>query len=382
MLGNFINSVKYIIANNSICRFWFLQICFWTFTCIVAFFTLILWYGEANLANLGHVFMQAIVGIMCSLFIYFVFNLLENLKIISKIITGLILVLSVAFLWTVIHMKIFILLTGFKDVWDEFGGWYFSGIFIFLCWTGIFQWMHYYNLLMIEHKIMLDAEAASREEHIKRLQAQREARDYKLKMLRYQLNPHFLYNSLNAINSLVEMEQSKKAQKMVEQLSDFLRYSIDNDPDLKIHLTKEIEALNLYLAIEKTRFGNRLNVKFNINSDIETALIPSLLLQPIIENSMKYAIAMSEDGGTIEISADVNLNGNFLHLSVKDTGNNTLGKSELEKNSNNEKNRVGLGLTNINQRLYAFYFQNYSLNSESNEMGGLTTNILIPLEFE
>jgi sensor histidine kinase YesM len=279
-------------------------------------------------------------------------------------------------------MKIFILLTGFKDVWDEFGGWYFSGIFIFLCWTGIFQWMHYYNLLMIEHKIMLDAEAASREEHIKRLQAQREARDYKLKMLRYQLNPHFLYNSLNAINSLVEMEQSKKAQKMVEQLSDFLRYSIDNDPDLKIHLTKEIEALNLYLAIEKTRFGNRLNVKFNINSDIETALIPSLLLQPIIENSMKYAIAMSEDGGTIEISADVNLNGNFLHLSVKDTGNNTLGKSELEKNSNNEKNRVGLGLTNINQRLYAFYFQNYSLNSESNEMGGLTTNILIPLEFE
>lgn len=378
-LENFITQCQDFILKNSSKRLWVLQLFFWTFTCIVAFFTLILWYGDANLANLSHVFMQAIIGIVCTLFIYLFFNLIENMNIIFKIILGVILVLGIAFLWTVIHMKIFILFTGFEDVWDEFGGWYFSGIFIFLCWTGIFQWLHYYDLLIVEHKILLDAESASREEHIKRLQAQREARDYKLKMLRYQLNPHFLYNSLNAINSLVELSQSNQAQKMVVQLSDFLRYSIDNDPDLKVQLSKEIEALNLYLEIEKIRFGDRLQVVFNIDNSVTSYLVPNLLLQPIIENSMKHAIAKSEGGGIIEIEANKTSDGNFLQLSVKDSGINTPQKGNLSKKALDETKRKGLGLENINQRLKTFYFENYNLSTERNQNGGLTTKILLPL---
>ncbi len=124
-------------------------------------------------------------------------------------------------------------------------------------------------------------------------------------MLRYQLNPHFLFNTLNAISTLVLDGQNRIANLAVSRLSEFLRYTLDQDPMKKVTLRQELDALNLYLGIEKLRFGDRLKLEFDVDERSETALVPSLLLQPLVENSMKYAIAPREQGGSVTVIAGI-----------------------------------------------------------------------------
>jgi sensor histidine kinase YesM len=271
-------------------------------------------------------------------------------------------------------MILFIWLTEEEDIWTDFGGWYFGAIFVFLCWTALYHGIRYYLLLQTEHSMKLDAEASVSEEKVKRLVAETEAKDAQLKMLRYQLNPHFLFNTLNAINSLVQSQQTDRAQRITVQLSKFLRYSLDNNPEMKIPLNREIEALNLYLEIEKTRFGDRLTLDFEIDEGIETALVPSLLLQPLIENSMKYAVAKNEEGGTIKLRSY--LREQNLVLELSDTG----ATQKLQSNKIGSGGGRGIGLRNTVDRLKAFYNENYTFELDTNQSGGLKTTINIPYE--
>lgn len=261
-----------------------------------------------------------------------------------------------------------------QGLWADFGGWYFGSIFIFLCWTITFHGIRYYQLLQAEHRIVLAAEAAGKEEHIKRISAQNVARDAQLKMLRYQLNPHFLCNTLNAINALVEIEESDKAQRMIVQLSKFLRYSLDNNPDMKIALEKEVNALKLYLEIEKTRFGERLTLDFKIDEQAKSAGIPSLLLQPLIENSMKHAISQSEQGGTISLKAYVA--DNKLVLELCDTGSDV----KIQQSKILSSKGRGVGLRNTDERLATLYPNNYDFILNVLPAGGLKSTIKIPYE--
>ena len=384
MSDNILFNVQHSIEENPRYRFWFWQITFWFAMSIIGFFTLILWYAEANADSVGHVVMQATIGLVCSVGLQQAFIFLSKYRLSIRIVAGFILVIGTAFLWTLLHMQVFVMLTGFYDVWEEFGGWYFSGIFVFLCWTGLYHGVRYYELSQTEHRTMLRAEAISREEHLKRVHAQSEARDAKLKMLRYQLNPHFLCNTLNAINSLIEIGESSKAQTMTVQLSEFLRYSLDNNPDTKISLIDEIDALNLYLEIEKTRFAERLKINIDIQDKAQHALIPSLLLQPILENSMKHAIAKNESGGTISISATVA--NNNLVLTLGDTGEKNHTASASSTNSSLTEQDLsaqnGVGLKNIKQRLSALYNDAYSISAQFEKTGGLTTTIHLPLEHQ
>lgn len=371
---NIFSYVQTSIEKNPRYRFWFWQIGFWLFMSVVGFLTLTLWYGDVNSNNIIHSFMQAVIGLTCSLFLHQCFNFLGRFPLSYRTTAGLFLVLGIAFIWTLLHMKMYVQLTGFEDVWLEFGGWYFSGIFIFLCWTGLFHGIRYYELLQHEHQVMLQAEATTREEHLKRVHAQSDARDAKLKMLRYQLNPHFLCNTLNAINSLIEIGEASKAQEMSVQLSEFLRYSLDTDPNTKTSLSEEIDALNLYLEIEKTRFDERLRVDIDIESNAENAVVPSLLLQPIIENSMKHAIAKSESGGWIKIQARVSSQ-NTLIMTMSDSG---AGKEVPEVDF--LKAEKGVGITNIYQRLKALYGNQFDIETQIPKSGGLITIISIPFE--
>ena len=120
-------------------------------------------------------------------------------------------------------------------------------------------------------------------------------------MLRYQLNPHFLFNTLNAISTLILDNHNRTANQTVMRLSDFLRYTLDQDPMKKVTLRQEIEAMNLYLTTEKLRFGDRLKLEYAVEDTALEALVPSLLLQPLIENAVKYAVSPSERGGTIRV---------------------------------------------------------------------------------
>ena len=137
------------------------------------------------------------------------------------------------------------------------------------------------------------------------MQAEADARASQLGMLRYQLNPHFLFNTLNTVNALIRTGENRTAQRMVARLGDFLRYSLDNDPALMIPLEQEVEALMRYLDIEKIRFGERLELAFDIEGEAARAMVPSLLLQPLVENSIKHAIAANEAGGKIGLGAKI-----------------------------------------------------------------------------
>lgn len=306
--------------------------------------------------------------------LHIVFSSIWNASQTIRIPICLAAVAVVSAAWNIGRMILFILLTDEKEIWADFGGWYFGSIFVFLCWTALYHGIQYYQLLQSEHLMKLDAEAKGSEEKVKRLIAESDAKDAQLKMLRYQLNPHFLFNTLNAINSLVGIEEPKRAQKMIVQLSQFLRYSLDNNPEMKIPLDREIEALKLYLEIEKTRFAERLKLDFKIDNDTKTALIPSLLLQPLIENSMKYAIAKSEHGGEIRLRAHIYAQ--LLVLELSDTGTG----ARLQRSKMQSGTGRGIGLRNTVDRLKAFYGADFSFDLVPSSSGGLKTVIHIPYE--
>ncbi|WP_286267262.1 sensor histidine kinase [Thalassotalea atypica] len=230
--------------------------------------------------------------------------------------------------------------------------------YIILSWSGLYFGIKYYQMLQKEKQNVLQANTLAH-------QAQ-------LKMLRYQLNPHFLFNTLNAISTLILVKENTTANAMVTKLSEFLRYSLDKDPMKRVSLENEMQALKLYLDIEKVRFEERLQVVVNIASDCQQALVPSMILQPLAENAIKHAIAVQENGGTITIS--VNRFGNDLLLELADDG------PGAEIKNGNLYRESGVGLVNTRERLQALYKNNYSLVVSQNNPSGVKVNIRIPYE--
>ncbi|MDG1388468.1 MAG: histidine kinase [Halioglobus sp.] len=199
------------------------------------------------------------------------------------------------------------------------------------------------------------------------------AHEAQLKMLRYQLNPHFLFNTLNAISTLVLDRDNELANVMVTRLSRFLRYTLDNDPMLRVTVTEEVEALRLYLDIEKVRFDERLQLHFQVEEQASQALMPSLLLQPLVENSIKYAVSQAIHGGSITVSARVD--GESLCLQVIDDG------PGVDLNKKKPSKGGGVGLSNCRERLKEMYNSHQSFELSTTNPHGLTISICIPLEF-
>jgi signal transduction histidine kinase len=235
-----------------------------------------------------------------------------------------------------------------------------ANLFLLLSWAGFYFGINYYLTL--------------RNETERRLVAARLADQAQLKMLRYQLNPHFLFNTLNAISTLVLERDVKPANDMLTRLSAFLRYSLDSDPLQKTTLAEELRALQLYLDIEKTRFQDRLEITYDIDPDTRDALVPSLILQPAIENAIKYAIAQMEQGGRIAISAKKE--GDMLHLSVADNGPN----APAEPSMMIETASAGVGLVNMRDRLAHLYGARQSFRLSRLEPGGLCVNLRLPYQ--
>ena len=281
-------------------------------------------------------------------------------------------VVVVSFLWTILRIYTFTLITGNGGIWADFGGWYFSSFLVYLCWVALYYGNKYYYQAEMEYAKGKEAAAATREEQLKRLNAEAEAKNAQLGMLQYQLNPHFLFNTLNSISALVKFQETKKAQQMITQLGHFLRYSLDSDPALKISLQQEIEALMLYLDIEQTRFGERLILQFDIDEQAKLAQVPSLLLQPLAENSIKYAIAANENGGTIKLKATVHQD--ELQLELTDTGPGTVADQPAPKTGRR------VGLHNTLQRLKTLYDDAYVFDINLHPSGGLKINIHIPYD--
>src|SRR5687768_120535 len=153
-------------------------------------------------------------------------------------------------------------------------------------------------------------------DRLERLEAQ--ATSAQLAMLRYQLNPHFLFNTLNSISTLVLLKQTEPANAMLTRLSAFLRHTLVSEPGAKVTVAQEVETLQLYLGIERMRFEERLRTEFRFKPEVARACLPSPLLQPLVENAIKYAVSPHEEGASITLTAQ--LVGRRLRIAVSDTG--------------------------------------------------------------
>jgi signal transduction histidine kinase len=195
-----------------------------------------------------------------------------------------------------------------------------------------------------------------------------------LAMLRYQLNPHFLFNTLNSISTLVLLKQTDRANAMLSRLSAFLRYTLVNEPEVHVTLDQEFETLKLYLDIEKMRFEERLRATFDLDPAATGARIPSLLLQPLVENAIKYAVTPMEEGAEIVISA--RLVGERVQIAVSDTG------PGLNDGGVRPSYSTGVGLANIRDRLAQAYGPDHRFEARNLPAGGFMVTIDIPFLIE
>ena len=256
---------------------------------------------------------------------------------------------------------------GWKPVGIEFLGAILLDAAVLGAWSGLYFGVNYYLLLAEQTRRMTGIAA--------------QASAAQLEMLRYQLNPHFLFNTLNSISTLVLLKQTERANAMLSRLSSFLRYSLVGEREGLATVAQETEALKLYLDIERTRFEERLRATFDIAPEAMAARLPSLILQPIIENAVKYAVTPAEDGADIEVDVRVvsQPGGPRLIITVADTGPG-IDFAALQGEAPVTTSGTGVGLPNIRDRLAQAYGDDHRFELEPNDPRGLIVLIDIPYQ--
>jgi two-component system LytT family sensor kinase len=221
----------------------------------------------------------------------------------------------------------------------------------------------YFTVLGCVYAFSYFLEAREREAHASRLAAQ--LAEARLGALRMQLNPHFLFNSLNALAVLVREPNTAAASRMLELIGDVLRQVLRTDQPHEVPLAGELRFLEQYLAIEQVRFSDRLRVQWTIDDGARAALVPGFILQPIVENAIKHGVARRADAGRIEIAARV---AGDLEIAVRDDG---VGMSASQPE--------GVGLSNTRERLRTLYGEQATVTITAPAGGG--TEVVLRLPF-
>ena len=232
---------------------------------------------------------------------------------------------------------------------------------LLIAWSGLYFGINYYLLLEQQSDQLL------------RLETQ--ASSAQLAMLRYQLNPHFLFNTLNSISTLVLLKHTDQANAMLSRLSSFLRYTLVNEPTGQVTVEQEVETLKLYLDIEKMRFEDRLRPRFHIDPAVANARLPSLLLQPLVENAIKYAVTPQEEGA--DIAVDARRAADRVVITVTDTGPGSDAAYTVRAEQS-----TGVGLANIRDRLAQAYGADHRFETQTNIRGGFSVTIEIPYQVQ
>ncbi len=367
MIEKLMSVVQELYKNNN-WQFWFFQFCGWTGYSLVTFFSITYWDNNISVSHVGHIALQAVLGVLSSWPLRPLFRKSFHLPLFQRLTVAIISAIILSAIWTALRMLTFMWVSGESGLWSEYNYWYFGSLFVFMSWTALYYGIKFYQLLVIEHQKLIRESALARKEQSKRFKAESAARNAQLQMLRYQLNPHFLFNTLNSINALVKLEENRKAQEMIQLLSQFLRHSLEQDSVEQVSLEQELATLALYLDIEKVRFEDRLKLDFDVEQKATKALVPGLILQPIFENAMKYAIAVDEEGGSIRLSAKVV--DEELHLEISDSG----------PGLNGDDHGRGIGLRNTRERLEALYENHFTFDTAGADPRGLTIHIHIPYQ--
>lgn len=347
--------------------YWFFQICGW-----FVYSTTFIWDNVFfNHDDFTHPIdtivsftLFGFTGFLCTLLLRAIYRRFENKNFFVFLTVAFISCNLLALIWTA-GKKLYIWYFLTPEIFSKWmnGDIPFSAIFlyfsnslmVFLVWSAFYSGVKFH--------------IKSNEQNKRILKIKADHERAKLELLRYQLNPHFLFNSLNAASNLAMRGDGEKTSDMLAKLATFLRFSLDNSPTERVTLQQDLSVMEKYLEIESIRFGDRLKVIWKIAPDCLQILIPNFLIHPLIENVIKHALNSSKQQTVLTITA-AKINEN-LCLTVSDNGPLT----NLEAIQSSK----GIGLTNIQQRLELFYCQNYQLNMNINTPNGLNVEIIIPI---
>lgn len=360
-------------------QYWTFQIAGWSAMALLSFLSLTIWYNPGEFAPALHTLLQSLLGILVSHPLRAIARRLWTAPIRTRIVLNALAAVAASLLWTALRIQTFTLLTGEVIPVSDFGGWIFASVIVFGAWSLCYHAFRYYRQSLEEHQLVIEAQnatlkaqAKAQTESFKRLEAEKLFRDSQMRMLKYQLSPHFFLNALNSVSSLVRKGDRENAMIMLAKIGDFLRISLSDPLEVHHPLAEEVAALETYLAIEKIRFGERLITEFSISEEARDVEVPSLLLQPLFENSIKYAVGRTLEPTTIRLEAHVQAN--ELEMTVSDNGPGAAAREEMPESAT-----PGIGLTNVRQRLESAYGADFTFDIAPQPGGGLAATIRIPV---
>ncbi|GGD07583.1 sensor histidine kinase [Aquisalinus flavus] len=358
-------------------QYWLFQIAGWSAMTMLSYFSLTLWYNPGQWTPAFHTILQSILGLLVSHPLRWIASAAWEKPLVSRILINVGAILGASLAWTFLRLITFQWLTAEIVNPKDYGGWLFASVIVFGSWIFCYHALKYYRQLMEQRELaiaaqrdVLEAKSLAQEESVKRLTAESLYREARLRMLKYQINPHFLFNALNSVTLLVRKGEADNAAQMLSRIADFLRVSLEHNDELEHTLAEEIDVLDLYLSIEKLRFGDRLQTEFSLTSEAERFIVPSFLLQPLFENAMKYAVGRSLKPTRITLEGRVE-NG-WLELCIADTGPGI----DFAKTGDDERS-TGIGLRNVEQRLRSSYRDNFRFDLAPNHPHGLKINLAI-----
>lgn len=293
---------------------------------------------------------------------------LERGRLVPRVLINIGMGLGLTLLYVTLELVLRQALTGIIRV-SQGGYWNLS---LFQSWPELIYWGIEYHLLVyfaigaVVHAFLFYDKFRDRELKASRLEAQLAMA--RLEVLKMQLHPHFLFNTLNAISALMHRDVDA-ADRMIMLLADLLRLSLDKDDRHVVPLGSELDFLERYLAIEKIRFRDRLRVNMDVDSACLGAMVPRLILQPLVENSVRHGIARRSAAGMVAIRA--RRKGNRLELQVIDDGPGLPEKGGW---------REGVGLANTRARLQQLYGDDHRLIFENAPENGLLVRLELPFE--
>lgn len=238
--------------------------------------------------------------------------------------------------------------------------------------SGTFYNLIIYGAILVIVNSFINYKALQQEKD-KSLELEKQLAVSRINFLKQQLQPHFLFNTHHSIITLMKIGEKNKAIQMMEKLSDLMRFALRENNAQEIILEKEVALLELYLDIQKVRFGEKLTVILDVPKNLRTAYVPSMILQPIVENSIKYAVEKSSTGSTLFIKASKKMD--QLVLTVKDKVEEQVQKTIIQK---------GIGLNNTEERLEKLYANQHHMGIQfytENGYHGLQITIQIPLRY-
>jgi LytS/YehU family sensor histidine kinase len=200
-------------------------------------------------------------------------------------------------------------------------------------------------------------------------EAQRRMAEARLQVLRMELNPHFLFNTLNAVSGLVRRGENDRAVDTLAHLGDLLRATLDRTAAPVVPLGEELAILQHYVDLEKVRLGDRLDISIHVPTELDAALVPSLALQPLVENAIRHGIAQRPGPGRVTVQGW--RDGDVLMLEVRDTGSGF-------QNGANGRAATGVGLSNTRARLEHLYGSDAGLSLENSDGGGAVARLWLP----